>query len=133
MDLVSWGPGERDAFIDQQFEAQERDYRGRYPPEAFLVVERGGTAIGRLYRWAGATDLNLIDIALLPEFRNQGIGTALIRVLMAEADADGVAMTLYVERFNPALRLYARLGFQLVEDQGIYLSLRRPPSATELS
>jgi ribosomal protein S18 acetylase RimI-like enzyme len=68
--------------------------------------------------------LRVIDIALVPECRGQGIGTALIRSLMAEARAGGADVTLYVERFNPAFRLYTRLGFEPVEDGPVYALLR---------
>jgi predicted GNAT family acetyltransferase len=68
-----------------------------------------------------------VDIALVPEFRNAGIGTALLRDLLAEGAAAGKRVSIHVERFNPALRLYARLGFRQVEDKGVYLLLEWTP------
>jgi imidazolonepropionase-like amidohydrolase len=53
----------------------------------------------------------------------------LIARLLAEATAAGLPVTIHVERENPALRLYARLGFRLAEDKGVYLFLERPPAA----
>jgi ribosomal protein S18 acetylase RimI-like enzyme len=60
-------------------------------------------------------------IALLPECRGAGIGGGLIRDVQAEAGRTGKRLTIHVERTNPALRLYRRLGFRLIEDKGIYL------------
>ena len=59
-----------------------------------------------------------MDIALLPEYRGRGIGTALLEELLVEADATGRRVTIHVERFNPARRLYERLGFVEAGDPG---------------
>jgi microcystin-dependent protein len=66
--------------------------------------------------------LNFI-IALLPEHRRAGIGTKLLRTLQNEARTAGKTLTIHVEKFNPALRLYQRLGFRQIEDKGVYLFL----------
>jgi hypothetical protein len=44
--------------------------------------------------------------------------------LMDEAAAVGKPLTIYVEKFNPAMRLYRRLGFETVEDKGVYDLMR---------
>jgi ribosomal protein S18 acetylase RimI-like enzyme len=62
----------------------------------------------------------LIDIALLPQYRNQGIGSTLLRELLADAARAGCAVSLKVENTNPAARLYERLGFQTVDEDGMY-------------
>ena len=71
-----------------------------------------------------------VDIALLPEYCNRGIGTTLLRGLQSEAVAAGKPLRIHVERFNPALRLYERLGFHPIADRGVYLFMeltcRRP-------
>ena len=55
------------------------------------------------------------------EHCTRGIGTTLLHGLQSEAAAAGKPLRLHVERFNPALRLYERLGFQQIEDRGVYL------------
>ena len=62
----------------------------------------------------------------MPALRGGGIGTALMHALLAHADTLGLPVTLHVEPFNPALRLYTRLGFVAVEERGLYLFMRRP-------
>jgi ribosomal protein S18 acetylase RimI-like enzyme len=66
-------------------------------------------------------EIRIMDIALLPEHRGVGIGTGLLRELQEEARAAGKSLSIHVEKFNPALRLYERLGFQPQEDKGVYL------------
>jgi ribosomal protein S18 acetylase RimI-like enzyme len=67
-----------------------------------------------------------VDIALLPEYRGMGIGTRLLRDLISESEESGKPLSIHVERFNPALRLYERLDFRTVEDKGVYLLMERP-------
>jgi ribosomal protein S18 acetylase RimI-like enzyme len=85
---------------------------------------RGGEAIGRLYidRWP--RDHCIIDIAFLPEHRRHGLGAALLADLLDEAAAAGKAVTIHVEKFNPAMRLYRRLGFKTEEEHGVYDLMR---------
>ncbi|HEX5716519.1 MAG TPA: GNAT family N-acetyltransferase, partial [Thermoanaerobaculia bacterium] len=65
-------------------------------------------------------EIRLIDISLTPELRGKGVGSALLRELMAEAEAAGKPLTIHVEKYNPAMRLYLRLGFKSIEDRGPY-------------
>ena len=87
-----------------------------------------GEPAGRFYVHRGEREIRIVDVALLPEHRGNGVGTSLIRDLLAEADASGKSVTIHVERLNPALRLYERLGFAVAEDKGVYLFLERPPA-----
>lgn len=123
---VDWPAEQRDAFVRQQFEAQHAWYREQYVGASFDVVEVEGEPVGRLYvaRWERA--VRIVDVSLLPEWRGRGIGSRLLGALLAEADAVGKPVSIHVERFNPALRLYDRLGFALSEDKGVYLLLERP-------
>ena len=69
-----------------------------------------------------------MDISLLPEHRNRGIGTTLLKELFAESAATEKPVTIHVEKYNPAMRLYERLGFVPIADRGVYLLLQRVPS-----
>jgi len=113
-----------------QFQAQTDWYRDHYADASFDVVLVDGEPAGRLYVHRGDREIRIVDIALLPEHRGSGIGTSLLHDLLAEADALGKSVTIHVERLNPALRLYERLGFALAEDKGVYLFLERPARPT---
>ena len=119
--LTDWSEEQKAAFIHQQFTAQDAHYRKHYPGAQFFVIEENGAPIGRLYvdRWS--REIRIMDIALLPERRGEGIGARLIVELQEEAQAAGKSLSIHVEKFNPALRLYERLGFKPVEDKGVYL------------
>jgi GNAT superfamily N-acetyltransferase len=120
---VPWSNEQKRAFTDMQFAAQDADYRRNYPDAQYSIVEVQGVPAGRLYVDRCSKEIRIIDIALLPEHRRAGIGTKLLRALQDEARASGKTLTIHVEKFNPARSLYHRLGFQQIEDKGVYLFL----------
>jgi ribosomal protein S18 acetylase RimI-like enzyme len=115
------------AFVEQQFEAQDADYRRTRPRATFEVIEVDGRPAGRLYLDRADRTIHVIDIALLPGFRGRGVGTRLLSDLAEEADRGGRALEIYVEHLNPARRLYERLGFREVEEGPVYTRMERPP------
>ncbi len=68
-----------------------------------------------------------MDIALLPAFCNRAVGGGMLCDLLEEAAATNRRLTIHVERYNPALRLYRRLGFEPVGETGVYLLLAVEP------
>jgi ribosomal protein S18 acetylase RimI-like enzyme len=118
---VPWDDEAKEGFLRAQFDAQDRWWREHYEGASFDVVLVDGEPAGRLYTFATEDEIRIVDIALLPAFRGSGIGSALLRDVLA----DGRRVTIHVERMNPALRLYERLGFKLAEDRGVYLFLAR--------
>jgi ribosomal protein S18 acetylase RimI-like enzyme len=124
--VVPWDEPAKDAFLRAQFDAQDQWYREHYARATYEVIVIDGEPAGRLYLHRGESEIRIVDIALLPEHRGNGVGTSLLRDVLAEADATGKRVTIHVERLNPALRLYERLGFSVAEDKGVYLLLERP-------
>ena len=118
--VVDWPEAQKDAFLRAQFEAQHLAYQGTYRDADFLVILRGDQAIGRLYLARGEREIRVVDIALLPECRNTGLGTAILTDILAEATQVGQRVSVHVEMFNPAQRLYERLGFRRVAEHGVY-------------
>ena len=129
-----WPEELQQQFLAQQFDAQHRHYRTYYPDAEWLVIERGGERVGRLYIEEWPSQFRLIDIALIPSARGTGIGTAVIEDVFAQATSAGKAVSIHVEKNNPAMSLYRRLGFRTAEDKGVYDLLEwRPPALGEAS
>lgn len=125
---VPWSDEQKRAFLWQQFEAQDHEYRRAYPDAIYSVIELSTIPVGRLYLRHGASDTRIIDLALLPDYRCWGIGSRLLGDLAREADRMKRSLSIHVEVFNTgARRLYERFGFALAEDKGVYLLLSRPP------
>lgn len=125
---LPWDDAQKEAFLRMQFAAQDRAYRESHPDATREVVLLDGRPTGRLYVERRDHDIAVIDIALLPEFRGRGIGTALLRAVLAEGGRSGRPVEMHVERINPAQRLYRRLGFELVADGEVYLLMRWTPT-----
>jgi ribosomal protein S18 acetylase RimI-like enzyme len=124
---VPWDDATRRAFIEHQFSAQDAHYRQNYPGATLDVIEVDGEPAGRLYVHRGASDIRIMDIALATAFRGRGIGTGLLRSLIAEAHASERKLSIHVEMNNPARTLYERLGFQAAGEHGVYVLMERPP------
>lgn len=122
---LPWSDEQKAAFLRMQAVAQDTDYRRHFGDETYLVVERAGEPIGRMYVHERDGTVRLVDIALLPHWRGRGIGTTLLRDLLADADRRGLRAELHVERWNPARRLYERLGFTVAGEDDVYALLVR--------
>jgi len=125
MERVPWDSAAKDAFLTQQFNAQHQYYQAHYEGADFSLVCHGDEPIGRLYVFRGPTTHNLIDISLMPQWRQRGIGTGVLAELTREADALGRSIRLFVEPENPALRLYERFGFREAGRRQLYLQMNR--------
>ena len=121
--VTDWSEAQKREFCRMQFEAQSAHYREHYPTAEYAVIECDGSNAGRLYVHRGEHEIRIMDLALLPEWRGRGIGTRLLRELQEEAARRKIPLSIHVERFNPALRLYERLGFRAVEERGVYFLL----------
>ena len=119
-------------FLDQQFQAQWGEY-SRYPNAEFLIIEKGGEPIGRLYLDRLEDDICIIDIALLPGHRGGGVGRALIEEVFDEARGSGRTVSIYVEMYNPARHLYDRLGFQEIDTVGVYKKMIWTPDGRRVA
>ena len=126
---VPWADEEKAAFVKMQFDAQDTAYRLAYPTGEFLLIVDHSTPIGRLYLGRLPGELRIIDLTLSPGRRGRGIGTALVERVLARADRERLVVTLHVEPWNPARRLYERLGFESIELRGVYEFMRRHPPA----
>ena len=117
---TDWTEDQKRAFIHMQYCAQERHYRQHYPGADFLLLLREQLLIGRLYLHDRGDEVRIMDLALLPAFRNLKIGTCILHSLQDEAATNRKRLSIHVERFNPARHLYARLGFTLKHEGDVY-------------
>jgi ribosomal protein S18 acetylase RimI-like enzyme len=119
LDLWGWPPEMRNSFLRLQFKAQQ-SYRTAFPKAQFKVLSLNGDSIGRTVIDRSAEEIRLVDIALLPDYRNRGVGTALLKKLCAEAAAARKPLRLSVVKGHRAASLYRRLGFQPAGESGMH-------------
>jgi RimJ/RimL family protein N-acetyltransferase len=129
--LVDWTDSQKDDFIAMQFNLQREHYHREYANARFEILESDGVPIGRLYVHERLSEIRVMDIALVPSARNRGLGSKLLGEILTHAANTSRTVTIHVERFNPALRLYERLGFRPAGEQredSIYLFLEARPA-----
>jgi ribosomal protein S18 acetylase RimI-like enzyme len=123
--VTGWNDVQIEEFLRMQFGLQHSQYLQNYPAASFDIVLIDGKPVGRLYVDRSGGGIRIIDIALLPEFRGRGIGGRIMRGLVGEADAKGLAMSLHVEMNNPILPFYRSIRFREKELKGIYYYMER--------
>lgn len=117
-------PADFQRVMMHQFHAQTVGYNSQFPQGRFDIIELDGRPIGRIVVDRPGSRVHIIDQAIVPELRNRGIGTAIMRALMDEARRSGIPVWLEVASANdPSLKLYLRLGFVPIETVPLYIRL----------
>jgi len=124
-DLRPLGPEVFDGLVGMQFRAQSMSIRLDHPRAERKIVVVDDSPAGRLIVDESGEQIEVIDMALLPEYRGQGIGTSLLRGVLSHADRMGRAILLHVEKQSRAVRLYERLGFLISGETGLYFEMSR--------
>ena len=126
---TGWDDSQKDAFIRWQYSMQKKEYDARYPDARYDMILVDGVPAGRIWVGADDTQIRLLDIAVIPEFQNRGVGAHLLRQLMDEATRDNKPLRHMVFVLNQdAFRFYERLGFKTIEDVGGYLHMEWLPN-----
>jgi ribosomal protein S18 acetylase RimI-like enzyme len=123
--LVDWTAEQKQAFLQMQFRAQQQQYAYVYPHAAAQIIEVDGVPAGQWLVDRTASSTRLVDIAILPQFQNRGIGTSLLKTLQAE----NKKITLHVIRTSPAALLYQRLGFVFVAEDTFHSQMEWTPES----
>jgi ribosomal protein S18 acetylase RimI-like enzyme len=129
MALVPWDEEQKILFLRMQFTAQDSHYRAQFPDASFSVICRDDSPVGRLYVLREEQEIRILDITILPEYRNCGVGSSLVQELLAEAAAAGKRLRIYVETYSPSLRLFERLGFKSIAEEGMNFLLEWSPES----
>lgn len=127
MAMVPWTDEQKSEFVSMQFNAQHTFYQQQFKQASFEIVLLNEQAVGRLYIDRREQEIRIIDISLLPDYRRHGIGQKMLQALLQEASQSDKAVTIHVEKNNPARSLYDRLGFREMEDQGVYFLMQWAP------
>jgi ribosomal protein S18 acetylase RimI-like enzyme len=125
---LGWTVAQWETFLRMQFTIQHRSYLAQFPAGDFQIILLHERPIGRLYVERRTDEIRGIDLALLPAYRQAGIGGAILQDLLAEAARLGKPFRLHVAKLNRARRLYERLGFTTLEDDGVYLLMEWSPA-----
>ncbi|PWK50750.1 GNAT family N-acetyltransferase [Pleionea mediterranea] len=126
--MTNFTSEEKKQFITQQFNAQLSHYTQYYCSDAFYIIEYQGKSVGRLFVDYWKNEIRVVDIALMPDYRNLELGSYYFTQLFEEARQSNRTVTIHVEHNNPAKQLYERLGFKLkTQTNDIYLLMEWCP------
>jgi ribosomal protein S18 acetylase RimI-like enzyme len=130
-EMAAWGWDsiQQNAFLQMQFRAQRQGYAADYPDADHQLVCSEGQPIGRLIVHRCEHKAHLVDIAILTDHRNRGVGSELLRGLIAECQASGKLLTLQVDKVNRAIRLYQRLGFSTNAEDALFYKMSCAPAS----
>ena len=124
LQALAWNPIQAEMFLNIQYKAQQQSYSLSYPAAENNIILQDGQPVGRLLIDRSEESIHLIDIAILPDYRNHGVGAELISRLLGEAATRGREVVLTVFHTNPAIHLYERLGFSKVDEESLYWKMR---------
>lgn len=125
LSAFGWTAVQQEAFLRMQFNAQQQWYGMAYPGADHQIILVEEKPVGRILVFREAGAYRLVDIALLSEYRSRGMGTQLLRELIAKSQNERLPLRLQVLKTNRARQLYQRLGFQEIGDDGMYTQMEK--------
>jgi ribosomal protein S18 acetylase RimI-like enzyme len=124
-DLRPLGTEVFDGLVGMQFRAQKMSIRVEHPHAENSIVTVDDIAVGRVVVDRAMKPIEVVDIALLPAVRGNGVGTSILQTVIVDAERQGRPIRLHIEKSNPAVRLYQRLGFVVSADAGMHWAMSR--------
>ena len=111
-------------YIEETYGAWDEDtqsarFDATFLPEEMKIVSVDGRDAAFTAVRNEPDAIHLLNLMVAPEFQNRGLGAAILRDLIAEAQARGLPVKLQVMKVNPARRLYERVGFSVVPAEEI--------------
>ncbi len=132
LSAFGWPPEQQEMFLRMQYRARCGGYEATYPHAEYTILLEDGLAAGGMIVSRSSAEVRLVDISILPEYRNRGYGAHQVSNLVREAAALGLPLRLSVRRENPARRLYERLGFVSIGQDAMYIEMERPPTGDSI-
>lgn len=123
-DFALLPPDVRPSLVAMQFAAAQRSYRDAYPAARSEIIELDGRAVGRILIDATDERVRVVDVVVTGRARNRGIGTCVLREVIAAAGDRPVQLSVWSGNAS-ARRLYARLGFHETTSDSGYVELVR--------
>jgi ribosomal protein S18 acetylase RimI-like enzyme len=130
---LNWDQAQKNGLLEMQFAAQSRSYRENFPGSGYDLILLDQVPVGRLYLHVSGAEIRVVDIGLLSEYRNRGIGSEIMRAVQAVAAEGGRPVRLTVACSNRAARFYERLGFMPMQTRGIHIEMEWAPGSTPQS
>jgi len=124
---LGWDEERISEFLGMQYEAQQHFHESEYQRANDEIILLTGEPAGRLIVERREYEIRCIDVVLLPEHRNNGVGAFLISRLQDEARRENKPLRLQVIRFSRAVNLFERAGFVRTSETGTHFQMEWTP------
>jgi ribosomal protein S18 acetylase RimI-like enzyme len=128
---LGWDQRQLETLLKMQFEAQRNSYRIYYPDAEQSIIQHEAQDVGQMIVDNTAGRVLLVDISILPQYRNRGIGTSVLTRLLKGSQSRGENVVLNVLSNSSAVRLYSRLGFDKVGETDTHWEMVWKPTLSE--
>lgn len=116
-----WNNTQKESFLQSQYGARKQHYQSHYHNSIHQIITLDSFDVGMIHYCEKEDEIRLVDIAVMPEFQNKGVGTTLVEELIHFTKQCQKPLRLSVLKYNlNALRLYERLGFSVVSEDDMY-------------
>ena len=106
---------------------QEESFAEWFDLEQASIIMADGRDVGWMQTRANEGEVFLGSLYVIPEMQRRGIGTHVLRELIAQSKRSSQPLTLAVMKNNPAIHLYERLGFRLTHEDRYKFYMRVDP------
>ena len=108
---------------------QEEGFLPWFKLDEISIITADGIDVGWIQYRVDRDEIFLGSIYVLRTMHRHGIGTHVLRSLLALAGQQSKELTLTVMKINPAVRLYERIGFRITHEDEYKLYMRANPQA----
>lgn len=108
--------------LEMQFRAQEKSYKQRFPEAENWIITADDKAVGWILLDKTIT-YHIISIIVHPNHRQKRIGQKAIRLISGLAQNDNKDVTLIVNKDNPAISLYHKMGLSEVKADEMHVTM----------
>jgi GNAT superfamily N-acetyltransferase len=127
LDALAWTADHKTAYLLSQFGQHMAHLAQNHADGDYRLIILGDEPIGRFYVDSVPSEIRLLALDLLPDFRGQGIGGKLLADLTDQAKASNRKITTQVDATGPALSWFERKGFRRFTRLGHYCGLELAP------
>lgn len=122
LQIESWSQDILLPLLEMQFNSQRSSYKRQYPNAEEYIVYMDELPVGWLIL-DNSQSYHIVNIMVHEAYRGNNIGSEIVRDVLCKADREGKQVTLFVEKNNPAQKLYSRLGFKIQTSDELFLKM----------
>ncbi len=106
---------------------EEENFASFFKLNEARIITAEGQNVGWIQEQVDDASIHLGSFYVMQEMQRRGIGTQVLRILLAHAAGQSKAITLAVVKMNPARHFYERNGFRITHEDKHKFYMRADP------